>query len=110
MRRSMLAFNPLPVLLLAGCATHADRVRDVRSAYYSGDTATARARLEAVEQKNPREADVLKLERASVLLSEGKPKDAEALLREVRGKFDHLEQKDLGEAALAMVTDDQRLA
>jgi hypothetical protein len=93
-----------------GCATHADQLRQVRAAYYENAPEVAEARIDASIKKHPREADAFKLDRATVLLSEGQPKQAEQVLREVRDRFDFLEQKDLAEGALSMLTDDQRLA
>ncbi len=100
----------LAALLAAGCATHADRLRDIRSAYHAGDAAGAMTKIDAAIAKSDRDADVLKLDRAVVLLSEGEPRQAEALLREVRDRFDANEGKDLAEGALAMLADDQQLA
>ncbi|MBA4066356.1 MAG: hypothetical protein C0501_22105 [Isosphaera sp.] len=100
----------LLVPLAAGCATHADRLAEVRSAYHAGNAPEARARLDAALARNDRDADVLKLDKATALLTEGRPKEAEALFREVRDKFEEKEGRDLREAALAAVTDDQRLA
>lgn len=109
---------PKPYALLAavasavalGCATHADKLESIRASYHSGDVAGAKTKLDAALAKNGKDADVLKLDRAMVLLSEGKPKEAEALLREVRDRFDDKEGKDLAEGALSMLTDDQQLA
>jgi len=42
---------------------------------------------------------VWKLDRATVLLTEGKPKEAEALFKEVRDHYDALDGKDTGEVA-----------
>ncbi len=95
---------------LAGCSTHQNRLADVRRAYYAGDAPAAEAKLDAAIKANPREADVLKLDRACVLLGEGRAKEAEQLLREVRGHFDEHEQKAVGEVALSMLTDDQAVA
>jgi uncharacterized protein len=100
----------LACVLTAGCATHADQLVALRSDYYAGELAAAESKIDTAVKRHPRDADVLKLERATVLLGEGKPREAEQLLREVRDRFDHLEQKDLAEGALAMLTDDQRLA
>lgn len=94
----------------AGCSTHAHTLREVRAAYYQGDTALAQQRIEQAMKRTPREADVLKLDRATILLCEGRAREAEQLLREVRDRFDYLEQKDLAEGLAAMLTDDQRLA
>jgi uncharacterized protein len=98
------------LLLSAGCSTYAHQVCEVRDAYFAGDLALAEVKIDGALKKHPREADVLKLERATVLLTEGRVREAEALYREVRDRFDHLEKKDVGEAALSMLTDDQRLA
>lgn len=95
---------------LVGCTTHADRLHEIRSAYYSGNVAEAQTKIDTAIAKNRREADVLKLDRAMVLLSEGKPREAEAALREVRDHFEEKEGKDLAEGALSILTDDQRLA
>jgi hypothetical protein len=95
-------------LACAGCATHADRLREVRSAYFAGALPEAKAKIDTFAKKHPRDADVLKLEQATVLLSQGQARDAEQLFRQVRDRFDYLEQKDLAEGALSMLTDDQR--
>lgn len=92
----------------AGCSTHAERLCEIRSAYYGGDFVTAKNKIETYQKKYAKEVDVLKLEQATVLLSEGRPKDAEHLFRQVRDHFDHLEKKDLAEGALSMLTDDQQ--
>jgi len=94
------------VTALAGCATHADRLRDIRRDFYAGNAETAAATIDRCLKGNPREADVLKLDRAILELCSGRPKEAERLLREVRDRFDYLEQKSLAEGSLMMVTDD----
>jgi hypothetical protein len=94
----------------AGCVTHADRLTGIRSAYYLGDLHEAQAQIGACAERRPSDADVLKLDEAIVLLCDGKPRQAEKLLREVRDRFDHLEQTDVAEQAWSMFTDDQRLA
>ena len=101
----------LPLVMLAGCATHADRLRDVRSDFYRGNVETAAAELNSYLKKaGKKEADVLKLERAIVDLAAGRPEQAEKTLREVRDQFDYLAQKDAAEMALSMATDDTQLS
>lgn len=95
---------------LVGCATHADKLQDIRAAYNSGNVSATKTKLDAAIAKNGNDVDVLKLDRAMLLLSEGKPRDAELILREVRDRFEEKEGKDLAEGALSMLTDDQRLA
>jgi uncharacterized protein len=91
---------------LAGCATYDQRFSDVRGTFYSGDLDRAAQAIDKGLKHAHHEADVLKLERAIVDLSAGKPKEAEQTLREVRDRFDYLEQKSLGESALSMITDE----
>jgi uncharacterized protein len=110
MPRFFLLVAALAAALGPGCATHADRLHGVREAYFAGDLATARAKIDEAIVDRSREAEALELERATVMLSEGKPKEAEKVFRKVRDRFDHLEQKDVGELALSMLADDQRLA
>ncbi|MFM8274914.1 MAG: COG3014 family protein [Gemmata sp.] len=101
---------PLALTAVAGCTTHADRLQDIRANYHSGNLAGAKAKIDEGIAKNGREGDVLKLDRAMVLLTEGRPREAEALLREVRDRFEDKEGKDMAEGALSLLTDDQQLA
>jgi hypothetical protein len=98
------------LLLVLGCASHADQLQKVRSDYHAGQLDMAKAKLDAEIAKKDGESDVWKLDRATVLLTEGKPKEAEALLKEVRDRFDALEGKDAGEFTKSMFTDDRQLA
>lgn len=91
---------------MAGCATHFDRIQPVREAFYSGRLDTAAEQLEKAKDLRLRNDDVKQLDRAMIELAAGRPAEAEKLLREVRDRFDHLEQKSLGEGAASMLTDD----
>ena len=107
----MRRFVVLLVLVAAvGCTTHSDRLKDIRSAYYSGNVPLAQAKIDAAIGKRAREADVLKLDKATALLTDGRAREAEAILREVRDRFEEKEGRDIREGALSMLTDDQRLA
>lgn len=97
-------------LLGAGCATHADRLTEIRALYYSGHTRATTEKIDQAIAKDDRDSDVLKLDKATTLLTDGKPAEAEALFREVRDKFEEKEGKDVREGVAAMLTDDQRLA
>ena len=94
---------------LAGCATHADRLKTARSAYYGGSTALAEAKLLEAEKDNASDAEVLRLERASIAMSAGRVDEAQTLLRGVRDRFTELEPADPLKIAKAALTDDQRL-
>lgn len=98
------------LLALAGCASHVDRLAPIRAEYHLGHLDAAGKLIDEQLPKRKREADVLKLDKAVIELSAGRPKQAEKLLREVRDQFDHLEQKDVGEQALSFLTDDNAVA
>lgn len=96
----------LLAITVVGCSTHADRVRDARYAYFANDLTKASALLTKAESKRPGERECLLLDRAMVSLVYGDAAGSEALLREVRDRFDYLEQKDLTESSLSYLTDD----
>jgi hypothetical protein len=103
--RLALALSVL-ALGLTGCATYEQRIGEIRQAFYSGDLDRTGKAIDKSLAHPRHDADVLKLERAMVDLSAGRPKQAEQALREVRDRFDFLEQKSLGESVLSMITDD----
>jgi hypothetical protein len=93
-------------LLVAGCASHADRLHEVCNHFYAGQLDTAVATLDNDIKKHSREADCFKLDRAIIDLVSGRPQEAEKLLREVRDSLDYNQQASLAESASSMVTDD----
>lgn len=102
--RAWLLLWALTLLASAGCATYADRLAQVRQDFTSGHLELADAAVEKSLAKR-REHDVAQLDRAVIYLAGGKPKESEKLFREVRDRFDHLEQHAVGEKALSMLTD-----
>src|SRR5262249_50301767 len=98
------------LLAAAGCASHIDRLTPIRNEYHLGHLDTAEKLLDEQLPKHKREADVLKLDKAVIELAAGRPQNSEKLLREVRDRFEYLEQKDAGETALSFVTDDNAVA
>jgi hypothetical protein len=100
----------LLLVFLAGCASHADRLRQVRSAYYSGNVETASIELDKYSREYRREAECCKMDRAVAELAAGRPKEAEKLLREVRDALDYNSQASLAEKAGSMLTDDTHTA
>lgn len=93
-------------LPLAGCSTHFDRVQPIRAAFFDGDLDTANENIDKLLKKRKNERDVLMLDKAIVELAAGHPKDAEQLLRQVRDKFEDLEDFDTTKAVASMLTDD----
>jgi uncharacterized protein len=95
---------------MAGCATHADRVLRARELFFAGDAVAAAQELGQQLSDYRSDRDVVALDLATAQLFSGRPDEAERTLREVRDRFDQLEQKDLAEAALSMFSDDNRRA
>lgn len=88
MQRSFIVY--LAVVVLGGCATYADRLAEVHSAFLSGNfTAAEKALDEGMSRHCDR--DVLALDRSMLQLCGGKPRDAEKTLRVSRDRFDELE-------------------
>src|SRR5262245_60315716 len=105
----MAMYRPicLAALALAGCSTHVDRLVAVRDAYHAGDLRRAAVALDNAKSWRHREGDVLNLDRAMVLLCDGKPREAERLLREARDWLDEQEGLDLASEGLSLLLDDQ---
>jgi len=95
---------------VAGCATHADRLAEVREYFYAGNLQAAQAVVDEGLRRGGSDVDLWKLDRAILDLAAGRPRDAERRLREVRDRFDYLEQASAAEGLAAMLTDDNRLA
>lgn len=106
--RCLLAIIVPCLALLCGCATHITRLEPVRAAYHRGDLDEAERLIAADLEKYPGDCDVLTLDRALVALADGRPLEAEDLLKKVRDRFDHLEQESPVEDAWSMLSDDQQ--
>jgi uncharacterized protein len=110
LRRQTVVLAACISALCTGCTTHADRAFLVRDRFFQGDLTGARTTVAELLAKPDRDQDALELDQAMIELCAGRPKESERLLRGVRDRFDHLEQKDAVEVAKAMLTDDNRLA
>ena len=110
--RTVLLFGFL--CLLTGCASFGERTLKIRHEFANGNLEKANAEIDkALKNRKQSDADLLKLNRAIIALSKGKPKEAETLLREVRDKFDQYErdrEKRAAEKALSMLLDDNTVA
>ena len=95
---------------LVGCATHFDRLKPVRTAFFDGNLSEAEEHIDKLLKKRRSERDVLMLDKAIVELASGRPKEAEQILRVVRDKFDDLEDFDTTKAVASMLTDDNARA
>jgi hypothetical protein len=102
----LLAWLIATPVLLAGCATHIDRLREVRNEFYGGNLDAATEKIEKYGKSYRGEADVFQLDRAIVELAAGRPKQAEQILRTVRDRLDYLDQTSLAEQSVSMLTDD----
>jgi uncharacterized protein len=97
----------LLVLTSPACSTHSKRISQPRNLFYDGQLQACREGLEKLAKSNRHDRDVVNLDLAVVDLLAGQPKQAESKLREVRDRFDHLEQDSLAEKTVSMWTDDQ---
>jgi tetratricopeptide (TPR) repeat protein len=97
-------------VMLVGCSTHSKRLMEPRNLFHQGQMDECRLRLEKLAKSHRTDRDVMKLDMAMVDLVSGRPKQAEQLLREVRDRFEHLEQDSLAEKTLSVWTDDQQRA
>jgi len=99
---------------LTGCASFGERTAKIRSEFVGGNLEKTNAEIDkALKNKKRSDTDVLKLNRAIVALSSGKPKEAETLLREVRDSFDRHErerEKRIAEKAVSMLLDDNTVS
>lgn len=100
----LLCFNTF------GCSNHSQRVRTAREHFRAGHLADANRSLQEYLETHPDDAEATSLDLAVVQLLDGRPAEAEATLRQVRDKLDYLEQADVAEVGLSMLTDDQQLA
>lgn len=106
MKLRIATYVILALSFQSGCATHWDRVAPVREAFFAGDLASAQTTLERHLRKRHHDRDVLKLDQAMLELAAGRPVEAERLLREVRDRFDYLEQRNLAEEVASLAGDD----
>jgi tetratricopeptide (TPR) repeat protein len=100
----------IAIALAAGCSHYAQHVELAREHFYSGRLEMAAAAFDEAIPKSQGSGDVINLEKSLVLLADGRPAEAESLLREVRDRFDHLELSSPTEKAVSMFTDDTRIA
>ena len=104
--RPSLCVIAAAALAMTGCATHMIRLQPVRTAFQRGDVAEADRLLADELQRRSGDEDLLLLDRAVITLADGRPADAERMLRRVRDSFDHLEEESPAEDAWSMLDDD----
>lgn len=93
-----------------GCSTHAKRLVEPRNLFHSNQLVECRTKLDKLIEVNRTDRDVAMLDLAMVDLVSGEAKKAESGLREVRDRFEHLEQESLAEETISIWTDDQKRA
>jgi hypothetical protein len=98
------------VASLPSCSTHAKRIALPRNSFYDGQFTVCREQLEKIAKNHHQDRDVANLDLAMVELLDGECRQAERRLKEVRDRFDHLEQTSLAEKTVSMWTDDSARA
>jgi len=102
-----LSFGLLASVFFCGCSTHAKRIAQPRNLFYEGQMQACKESLEKLSKSSRHDRDVVNLDLATVDLLSGRAKEAEGRLKEVRDRFDFLEQNSLAEKTISMWTDDQ---
>jgi hypothetical protein len=105
-RLFVLPLLGLSLMVIAGCSTHSKRIAQPRTFFYDGNLQACREGLEKLASHR-QDRDVVNLDLAMVDLLSGQAKRAETRLKEVRDRFDVLEQDSLAEKTVSMWTDDQ---
>jgi hypothetical protein len=98
------------ISLTTGCTTHSKRIAQPRNNFYDGQFTACREQLEKIAKNHRQDRDVANLDLAIVDLLDGECRQAERRLKEVRDRFDHLEQTSLTEKTVSMWTDDSARA
>ncbi|MDR1480571.1 MAG: hypothetical protein LBJ00_16690 [Planctomycetaceae bacterium] len=97
-----------------GCNSFGERHIKIRNEFTDGKIDKAKSDVDkAIKNSSQKDKDLLKLNSAIIELCSGRPESAELLLREVRDKFDSLEQQRAADAArnaASLLTDDNTLA
>jgi hypothetical protein len=111
----LFSFVAISILIVvAGCASFGERHLKIRNDFEQGKLEAAQNEInKSLKKKRRGEADLLKLNQAVIELCNGKPQEAEKLLREVRDHFDRNE-KELAakttEKAVSMLLDDNTVS
>lgn len=92
--------------LASGCVSHVVRFEPVRAAFQGGNLAEAERLLAAEAERFGAEEHLLLLDRGMVALADGRPADAERLLRQARDGLDRCAEESADETAWSMLTDD----
>ncbi len=101
----------LGVIASCGCSTHAHRLQQPRQLFYTNQLDEAHAQFDKLSEKKRRsDSSVVQLDLAMIELVSGQPRACEQRLRDIRDRWDHLEQDSAIESATSMLTDDQRKA
>jgi len=101
----------LGVISSCGCSTHAHRLQQPRQLFYSNQLDQAHEQFDKLSEKKRRsDSSVVQLDLAMVELVSGQPRACEQRLRDIRDRWDHLEQDSVLESTTSLLTDDQRKA
>jgi len=101
----------LGITASCGCSTHSHRLAQPRQLFYSNQLDQAHEQFDKLSEKKRRsDSSVVELDLAMIELVSGQPRACEQRLRDIRDRWDHLEQDSALESATSMLTDDQRKA
>lgn len=98
------------IAIQIGCATHSNRITKLRSSFYDGNLDFAESESQKLLLKNKKEKELIKLDQSLLRLAQGKPEEAENILREVRDRFKSGKPLDDFSNLSSWVLDDQNRA
>lgn len=110
LHRSVCCVALCLLVAACGCASHARRLANPRTAFYSGNLESASKQLVKLNEKRSHDESVVELDLAMVELFQGELASAEDRLRTVRDSWEAMEQASLTESAASYLTDDNRRA
>jgi hypothetical protein len=112
--RFLVVMIPVFIFFVTGCNSFGERHIRIRNEFTDGKIDKAKSDVDrAIKNGTQKDKDLLKLNSAVIELCSGRPQSAELLLREVRDKFDTLEQQRAADAArnaASFLTDDNTRA
>ncbi|MDR0338125.1 MAG: hypothetical protein LBI18_13650 [Planctomycetaceae bacterium] len=102
------------LIVVSGCASFGERHLKIRNHFEQGKLNDAQNEItKSLKKKRRGESDLLKLNQSIIELCNGKPREAEKLLREVRNHFEKIEHERavrVAEQTLAMLVDDNTVS
>lgn len=100
----------LAVFLATGCQSTSRLQLSAVSSFEAGDAHQAIASLDEAAEKRGAETDLIAVDKAILLLMNGRMSDSESALRNAQQRIEFLSQRDLTEQTRSVLTDDHAVS